>query len=467
MNKGLRNFGEKMGSDEILREVEYSSLAKSKVHDFKINERKTITLTVPPTVYPPRRDTELLLEGLQYLKIQSGHMVEIGCGSGAISIAMALAGWNVTSFDVNPFAVVATKGNSEIAGVNDRVTVEEGGIGEENWEIPTKADVVVWNLPYLAPDFQNTLGPMEEAALSDEWDLSWSERLLELVDDDNQRERVFVLLMNVDSNPKNSSLVWTRKGWARRTLAAERVGDDTLEVVAFWRPGLGSEPASIDSTESTMDEVRKLPNKCWQRIRAREQIAGRGRRGANWHSNIGDMIASWSVGKDVLNWWTPGLLQVSIGASISEALGVQLKWPNDLIYEGKKCGGILLESSTAEESVRIGVGLNKWAGEFEGVSYSGWTDYFGEIEAEEIFQIIDASIASILDSTPPIPSTENLLWRQKSWMALSDILSTGSITKFNGDSVKVVGLADTGGLKAVSETSTYDIQDVGGFFISS
>jgi len=111
--------------------------------------------------------------------------------------------------------------------------------------------------------------------------------------------------------------------------------------------------------------------------------------------------------------------------------------------------------------------LNKWAGEFEGVSYSGWTDYFGEIEAEEIFQIIDASIASILDSTPPIPSTENLLWRQKSWMALSDTLSTGSITKFNGDSVKVVGLADTGGLKAVSETSTYDIQDVGGFFISS
>ena len=124
MNKGFRNLGEIMGSDEILREVDYSSSAKSRVCNFKIKGGDSIKLMVPPTVYPPRSDTDLLLRGLNSVKMQTGNLVEIGCGSGAISIAMALGGWNVTAFDVNPLAVVATIGNSEVAGVGDNVTVQ-------------------------------------------------------------------------------------------------------------------------------------------------------------------------------------------------------------------------------------------------------------------------------------------------------------------------------------------------------
>ena len=86
-----------MGTSEISREVEYSSSDHSKVHDFKINEKNSIKLIVPPTVYPPRRDTKLLLEGLERINMQPGNLVEIGCGSGAISIAKALEGWNVTA----------------------------------------------------------------------------------------------------------------------------------------------------------------------------------------------------------------------------------------------------------------------------------------------------------------------------------------------------------------------------------
>ena len=466
MDKGFRNLGEIMGSDEILREVEYSSSTKSKVHNFKIKGGESIKLTVPPTVYPPRRDTELLLKGLNCIKMQTGHLVEIGCGSGAISIAMALGGWNVTAFDVNPLAVVATIGNSKVAGVDDCVTVEEGGVGDENWKLPKDADLVVWNLPYLAPDLENMLGPMEEAAMTDEANLGWSEKLLHIVNDVSKRDTIFVLLMSSDSNPKNSPLSWIQNGWSRRTLATERVGDDTLEVVAFWRPGFGAVPEYIEVTNSTMDEARKLPKVGWQRIRSEEQINGRGRRGTNWHSKQGDMTASWSIGLDEINRWTPGLLQVSIGASISEALGIQLKWPNDLIFQQKKCGGVLLESSTSDERIRIGVGLNKDAREIEGVSYAGWRDYFGDISAEDMFQIIDASIASILDSSPPIESSENILWQQKSWIKLSEIISRGVIARYDEKIVNIVGLSDTGELKAVSATSKHEIQDVGAFFIA-
>ena len=466
MNKGFRNLGGIMGSDEILREVDYSSSAKSRVCNFKIKGGDSIKLMVPPTVYPPRSDTDLLLRGLNSVKMQTGNLVEIGCGSGAISIAMALGGWNVTAFDVNPLAVVATIGNSEVAGVGDNVTVEEGGVGGENWTLPKDADMVVWNLPYLAPDLENMLGPMEEAAMTDDPNLGWSEKLLSIVNDESKKDTIFILLMSSDSNPKNSPLTWTKKGWSRRTLAAERVGDDTLEVVAFWRPGFGSKSEYIEVTNSTMDEARKLPKVGWQRIRSGEQINGRGRRGANWYSKKGDLIASWSVGLDEINRWAPGLLQVSIGASISEALGIQLKWPNDLIFQQKKCGGILLESSTSEGRVRIGVGLNKDAREIDGVSYAGWEDYLGDIDAEHMFQIIDASIASILDSSPPIESAVDTLWQQKSWIKLSEILSRGVITQYDEKTVNVVGLSNTGALKARSANSKHDIQDVGEFFIT-
>ena len=213
-------------------------------------------------------------------------------------------------------------------------------------------------------------------------------------------------------------------------------------------------------TNSTMDEARKLPNFGWQRIRSGEQISGRGRQCSIWHSNQGDMIASWSVKLEELNRLTPGLLQVSIGASICEALGIQMKWPNDLIWQGRKCGGILLESSTYDGTIRIGVGLNKKAGEIEGFSYSGWTEYIGEIDSNEMFQIIDAAIGSILDSTPPIDSTENTIWQQKSWAKLCEILSTGVLAKFDGRAVNIVGLSGAGSLRAYSDSTAYEISDV-------
>lgn len=454
-----------MGRSEISREVEYTSSTQSGVCDFRTKEGLSIKLTIPPTVYPPRRDTELLLEGLNQIRMEPGTLVEIGCGSGAISIAKALEFWKVTAFDVNPLAVAASRGNSEAAGVNDRVIVEEGGVGEENWKLPA-ADIVTWNLPYLAPDFENTLGPMEEAGLSDEEEKGWSEKLLHIANDERHNRTIFVLLMNTDSNPKNSPLTWLRNGWSHRSLAIERVGDDTLEVIAFWRPGYGTKPVVAEKTQSTMDDARNLPKFGWQRTISIEQTNGRGRRESVWHSNQGDLTASWSIEFSEINRWPPGLLQVSIGASVSKALGVELKWPNDLFFQGKKCGGILLESSNYEGVIRIGVGLNKQRGELQDITYSGWTDYFDEIDALEMFKIIDASIASILDSTPPIESPEPEFWKQKSWGKLSESISRGVTAKFGQENVNVVGLSGTGGLKAYSTTNQYDISDLDNFSIT-
>ena len=69
----------------------------------KICEWNGLELIVPPTVYPPREDTDLLHEVLKDLEpFGSKRLLEIGSGSGALSIVAAMSGWTVDACDINP-----------------------------------------------------------------------------------------------------------------------------------------------------------------------------------------------------------------------------------------------------------------------------------------------------------------------------------------------------------------------------
>ncbi|MGB1802265.1 MAG: biotin--[acetyl-CoA-carboxylase] ligase, partial [Candidatus Thalassarchaeaceae archaeon] len=201
-------------------------------------------------------------------------------------------------------------------------------------------------------------------------------------------------------------------------------------------------------------------------IRAGIQLQGRGRRGSIWQSMEGDLTASWTIKDEVINRWTPGLLQVSLGASISEALGIELKWPNDLIYQGRKCGGILLESDTSSNTIRIGIGLNKSKREIDGVLHLGWDQFYPGKTSQEIFQIVDASIASLIDTTPPIPASETSFWKEKCWASLGKNLSRGVLAKFDQENVRIYGLDNKGELQSLSIDKLVKIRDLGSFFIS-
>ena len=90
------------------------------------------------------------------------------------------------------------------------------------------------------------------------------------------------------------------------------------------------------------------------------QTAGRGRRGRQWLSPFaGQMIFSF--------YWTfdprksiEGLSLV-IGLAIAEVLNVQVKWPNDILFDGRKLGGVLVEIANHKNGLLnlvIGVGIN-------------------------------------------------------------------------------------------------------------
>lgn len=102
-------------------------------------------------------------------------------------------------------------------------------------------------------------------------------------------------------------------------------------------------------------------------LHAERQLAGRGRRGRRWISD-GAQALTFSVAleRDLAVGGAPlAGFSLAVGVSLAEALAnavpdIRLKWPNDLLRQGGKAGGILIESRRRAdvERVVVGIGLN-------------------------------------------------------------------------------------------------------------
>ncbi len=111
----------------------------------------------------------------------------------------------------------------------------------------------------------------------------------------------------------------------------------------------------FDRLESTSQTAKDFPVNSV--IIADSQSGGRGRYGRTWESPKGNLYVS--VVLTDYGYQTP-LLAFVVGVSVAEALsdfGVCLKWPNDVLKDGKKLAGILLER-TDDGRVIVGIGVN-------------------------------------------------------------------------------------------------------------
>jgi len=124
---------------------------------------------------------------------------------------------------------------------------------------------------------------------------------------------------------------------------------------------------AVDSTNSVLLSRPNSPSGVGDVFLAEYQTAGRGRRGRAWLAPPGGSIClslGWTFREVPQN---IGALGLAIGVCALRALrelGVEkatLKWPNDLLLEGRKLGGILIElraESAGPANVVIGIGLN-------------------------------------------------------------------------------------------------------------
>ena len=422
---------------------------------FKIEKVCSLNLNIPKTVYVPREDTYLLADAIIKIGINVGNAMEIGCGSGALSLLMAHLGWNVTSCDINLNAVLATKTNAKNNGFEDKIRVENNGVGGK-LKFDSNLNLIVWNLPYLNPlkADEEHLEFIEDAAYIDIDNGGWSEKLInELKKSKISDECVILLLFRVHPISPSSPSSWKLQGWASRRINYLLIGDEKLEVHAFWKPAFNQPPLVLDECESTMDEAKLLSTKGWNRVIANNQINGRGRRHSTWNSNSGDMTATWLISKSILKDMQIGLLQIEIGSIVANALNANLKWPNDIFSNDfKKIGGIILESSDTENHIRLGIGINKNRRDIGGIETSGWIEKFDKYTNMDIFELIDAALSSRFEVNYIKSDIKYLDYIENSWASLSQFLSRGVSASIHNNKFqeRVVKLHENGSLDFVN-----------------
>jgi BirA family biotin operon repressor/biotin-[acetyl-CoA-carboxylase] ligase len=124
---------------------------------------------------------------------------------------------------------------------------------------------------------------------------------------------------------------------------------------------------TVGSTNTLLMERANPAVGSGEALLAEYQTAGRGRRGRTWVAPPGGSIClsfSWMFGEVPRDLGALGLV---IGVCALEALQhlgverIRLKWPNDLLIDDRKLGGILIElraESAGPACVVIGIGLN-------------------------------------------------------------------------------------------------------------
>ncbi len=132
---------------------------------------------------------------------------------------------------------------------------------------------------------------------------------------------------------------------------------------------LGRNIEHFSVTESTNTEAQELAAEGAPEgtvVTADNQTAGRGRHGQSWFCGAGKGLAFSVILRPSIRGRSSGLIPLLTGVAVVEALEEfnlkpALKWPNDILLNRKKCGGILMEGKFQGElltSVVIGIGLN-------------------------------------------------------------------------------------------------------------
>ena len=135
----------------------------------------------------------------------------------------------------------------------------------------------------------------------------------------------------------------------------------------------------LDAIDSTNDYLKQLAREQeaenYTLVIAREQTKGRGQMGAKWVSEPGKNLTMSLLVRDLrLQSDTFFDLNVAVALGVMEVLegmsipNLKIKWPNDIMADNKKVGGILIENSWKTDgsyTAVVGLGLNLNQTDFE------------------------------------------------------------------------------------------------------
>lgn len=437
---------------------------------------KNFNLTVPHTVYPPREDTDLLASVIEKITpFGKRRLLEIGSGSGALSILAASMGWEVEACDINPFAVAATRFNA--IENKFQIVSAEGGIGPSEdglysqWMKPGSYDLVIWNMPYIpAEEIEEYLGPMEDAALVDTHPSGLLSEFAEMT-------RRFQLI-----SPTGLALILCREnvGTLRtqdillaKGLATQRVSkrtfddDETIQVLAVWHPFVKSKKQQMHSVSSTNSEILEGSYNPGDSLRARFQTDGKGRHGRTWDDHLDSFKGSWKLNPEQIP-HISSQLQCQVALEIASLLqsmapkenALRVKWPNDLLVrdnkskQWKKAGGILFQSLSrgTEQSLVLGIGINtKTVADAQG--RGSLEDIGVNLDNTELFTLLDTIVSSLFENKSNLMNASSKSTEIDLELLLKDCI-------YRNKNYTVCGISDEGELQIKSDSGeSKDISD--------
>ena len=153
----------------------------------------------------------------------------------------------------------------------------------------------------------------------------------------------------------------------------------------------------IKKTESTQDEVLKFKDELKDgemiTVVAEQQVNGRGRYGRKWIQFEDSLILSFIINPKAKpeNRWSEisyiaGISIVETILKLDSALSLELKWINDVLINGKKIAGILLERH-GDSPLVVGLAINLKGSSSELLNSAALSDFTNEVDKEKLEQL--------------------------------------------------------------------------------
>ncbi|MCD6587991.1 MAG: biotin--[acetyl-CoA-carboxylase] ligase [Candidatus Fermentibacteraceae bacterium] len=217
---------------------------------------------------------------------------------------------------------------------------------------------------------------------------------------------------------------------------------------------------SVASTQMWLrDKITELPSRT--AIVARVQTSGRGRMGKHWESPSGGLYFSFLLkpSPPAVHASCISLLAALVLTRLLRKQGIQalVKWPNDVIVEGKKIAGLIAEAGSFPESwFVLGIGVNLAEPPFvpdrKFLPAGAWSEFGEPPEAAELLKQFLLEFDSCWEGGDESPiggvleELNGVLWRRGKRVFLS-----GGNEKFSGI---VSGIDTDGSLMLLTDSGT-------------
>lgn len=237
---------------------------------------------------------------------------------------------------------------------------------------------------------------------------------------------------------------------------------------------IGSNIIFLPEVDSTNNYVAKLVSEGNVRhgtvILAEKQTNGRGQRGNTWQSGAKNQFtASWYLETAFLSVQHAAYLNKALAVAVAKAISglvdvpVAVKWPNDILVNDRKLGGMLIEGNVKQqrlESVVFGLGIN--LSHEEGLPKSISLEEFGvKLQAFELLTFLLPKLQELFEQCQRFAFVEiqqeylGMLWRKDVEQEMQD-------AEGNPFSGKITGVDETGSVLITTAEGTlaYGLQEV-------